>query len=78
MEKITRFLLPFEIVPFGEKGAAFYGKIKSALEKKGTPIGPNDLLIAATALANQATLVTANLDEFSRVEGLCLEDWTAQ
>jgi tRNA(fMet)-specific endonuclease VapC len=43
--------------------------------RRGTPIGPNDLVIAATALAHQVTLVTHNAAEFSRVPGLQLEDW---
>jgi len=45
------------------------------LEREGTPIGPNDLVIAATALAHTATLVTHNTREFGRVSGLQLEDW---
>ena len=47
------------------------------LKRKGTPIGPHDVLIAAQARRHDATLVTANTREFSRVPGLRLEDWTA-
>ena len=74
-EKISAFLLPFEIVPFDEPAADCYGRIKAVLEKNGTPIGPNDLIIAAAALANDAVLVTNNPAEFGRVNGLRLENW---
>nr|MDU9045533.1 hypothetical protein [Candidatus Electrothrix aestuarii] len=47
------------------------------MEKAGTPIGPNDLLIAAIALSNDLTLATANIREFTRVENLVCEDWEA-
>jgi tRNA(fMet)-specific endonuclease VapC len=53
-----------------------YADIRHALEKAGTPINPNDLIIAATARAAGVTLVTANVSEFSRVPGLKWEDWT--
>lgn len=52
-----------------------YARLRSDLERHGTPIGANDMLIAATALYWNATLVTHNTDEFSRVSGLQLEDW---
>lgn len=52
-----------------------YGRLRSALEREGTPIGPNDLLIAAHALAHDLTLVTDNTTEFSRVDGLRVENW---
>ena len=55
--------------------AQAYGPIRAALEKAGTPIGANDLLIAATAVAHGLTLVTHNTREFSRVVGLAIEDW---
>ena len=74
--KISSFLLPFEIIPFDDASANCYGKIKASLEKTGMLIGPNDLIIAATALANNAILVTNNTNEFCRVDGLRLEDWT--
>jgi len=45
------------------------------MEKSGTPIGPNDLLIAAIAMANDVTLVTHNVKEFSRIKEMSLEDW---
>ena len=54
----------------------FYGKIRSDLERKGLPIGANDYFIAAITRANNGVLVTNNTREFSRIEGLALEDWT--
>lgn len=52
-----------------------YGILRAELKRRGRPIGPNDLLIAAHALALDATLVTANVGEFSRVRGLKIENW---
>ena len=52
--------------------------LKRALDDAGTPIGPNDLLIAGHALANHCVLVSDNVREFSRVEGLALENWVAR
>lgn len=66
-----------EIVPLGEPVDREYAALRATLTKRGTPIGPNDLLIAAHALALDAVLVTANRDGFSRVDGLALEDWLA-
>jgi len=63
------------IVPFGLEAACCYGQLRSDLERKGTPIGSNDTLIAAETLALGATLVTDNMREFSRVPGLLLENW---
>lgn len=55
--------------------AAHYGRIRVELERRGTPIGPNDLLIAAHCFASAITLVTGNDREFRRVEGLRVENW---
>lgn len=73
---LAKFLLPLEILPFGEDAAQAYGKIRSVLEKAGRAIGAMDLLIAAHALSLSATLVTHNRREFQRVPGLKVEDWT--
>jgi len=54
-----------------------YGDIRAGLESRGQPIGWNDLLIAATVLAHNGVLVAHNIKEFSRIEGLVLEDWTS-
>jgi tRNA(fMet)-specific endonuclease VapC len=65
----------FPVVPFEPPADAAYAEIRAALEHKGTPIGPMDLLIAAHALALNLTLVTANHREFSRIAGLRVENW---
>lgn len=65
----------FTSLPFDDIAAERFGDIRSYLADLGTPIGPYDLQIAAIALANNLILVTHNVDEFSRVEGLQLEDW---
>lgn len=72
---LRRFLAPFRSVAFDERCADHYGRIRAELEAQGTVIGPNDLLIAATAQAHDALLVTANTREFSRVTGLRFENW---
>ncbi|MEX0738217.1 MAG: type II toxin-antitoxin system VapC family toxin [Pseudohongiella sp.] len=63
------------VLPFGRPEAALTASIRATLDKKGTPIGPHDLLIAGTALANNATLITRNTKEFSRVPKLQLQNW---
>lgn len=73
---LARFLSPLEVEAFDSLAAMVYGRVRSSLERKGTPIGPLDMLIAAHALRLEATLVTNNLREFERVAGLRLEDWT--
>ena len=64
-----------EILPFGPLEARTTAQVRADLERRGQPIGPLDTLIAGTALAHGATLVTHNLREFGRVAGLSLEDW---
>jgi len=63
------------VLPLGSDEAKAAAGIRAHLETLGTPIGPMDTLIAGTALAQQATLVTHNTAEFSRVDGLQLADW---
>jgi tRNA(fMet)-specific endonuclease VapC len=72
---LQRFFEPFISLPLDDACCDAYGRIRTDLERAGTPIGPNDLLIAATAVANDRTLVTANTSEFSRVAGLTIENW---
>jgi tRNA(fMet)-specific endonuclease VapC len=67
-----------EVSAFDEEDAKTAGELRATLEGAGTPIGPYDLLIAAQALRTGATLVTANLAEFTRVPGLQWQDWTAK
>ena len=68
-------LSEIQIVPFDDLAAQIYGEIKADLQKKGTPIGPMDTLIAAHAKAQNLTLVTNNTKEFARIEDLELENW---
>jgi tRNA(fMet)-specific endonuclease VapC len=75
IERLNRFVSQFESFPFDDDAAESYGRIRSDLEKLGTPIGPNDLLIASIALANGVILVTNNTKEFGRIQSLTLEDW---
>ena len=70
-----RLLRGFQVVPFDEAAAGHYGPIRAALEQRGELIGPYDLMIAAQARAGNAVLVTDNVDEFQRVEGLIVENW---
>ena len=74
---LTLFLANIDVIPFGDDAAVEYGRIRADLRRKGTPIGANDLMIAAHAKSLGMTLVTNNTKEFSRVEGLMLEDWAS-
>jgi tRNA(fMet)-specific endonuclease VapC len=67
-----------EVSAFDEEDAKTAGDLRATLEGAGTPIGPYDLLIAAQALRTGATLVTANVAEFTRVPDLQWQDWTAK
>ena len=73
--KLYKLLATVDILPFDDAAACEYGKIRAGLERKGTPIGPLDTLIAAHAKALGITLVTNNIREFQRVEGLKTENW---
>jgi tRNA(fMet)-specific endonuclease VapC len=75
LRTIERFRAPFLSLPFDDAAAEHYGAIRAELSRGGTPIGPNDLMIAAIARANDLTLVTHNVSEFGRVTGLRIEDW---
>lgn len=74
---LARFFQPFVTLAFDDVCAEHYGVVRVQLEREGRPIGPNDLMIAATALAHGLVLVTNNTGEFSRVAGLAIEDWQA-
>jgi tRNA(fMet)-specific endonuclease VapC len=75
LSQVRTFCTQFASLSFDDGCAEQYGHIRSHLESIGTPIGPNDLMIASIALANGLTLVTNNTVEFQRVPGLSLEDW---
>jgi tRNA(fMet)-specific endonuclease VapC len=70
-----QFLALFASLPFDDASAEHYGQIRADLAAKGTPIGGNDLLIAAIAIANDLILITHNSGEFSRITGLQIDDW---
>lgn len=75
LTKVREFCRGLQSLPFENAAAEEYGRIRAELAQAGTPIGPNDLMIAAIALANQLTLVTNNVAEFSRVRRLQIEKW---
>ena len=66
----------FKKLPFDEAACKIYGQIRLELKSKGQMIGANDLLIAAIAISSDATLITNNTQEFSRIASLTIEDWT--
>lgn len=72
---LTDFFEIFVVLNFSHDAARLYGEIRAELEKKGTSIGPLDLLIAAHARSLGATLITANIGEFKRVKGLKVLAW---
>jgi tRNA(fMet)-specific endonuclease VapC len=74
-QALEMFLAPLIILPFDEAALWAYGELRAELERKGTPIGALDTMIAAHALSQQSTLVTNNTREFARVPGLPLENW---
>jgi tRNA(fMet)-specific endonuclease VapC len=74
LAKVHEFKAPYVCLTFDDAAAEAYGDSRAHLAAAGTPIGPNDLLIAAIARSQQLTLVTHNLAEFSRVPGLSVEN----
>jgi tRNA(fMet)-specific endonuclease VapC len=74
---VRGFLTYVEVLDFPEEGADHYADIRAALKRRGQLIGANDLFIAAHARSLGLTLVTNNTNEFSRVDGLALENWMA-
>lgn len=73
--QVEAILSAIEILAFDQPADQGYAEIREALESAGTPIGPNDLLIAAHAKAHALTVVTANKSEFLRVPGIKVENW---
>jgi tRNA(fMet)-specific endonuclease VapC len=72
---LERFTQGATVEPIDAAVAAIYGELRTELEERGTPIGQNDLWIAAHARAADCVLVTHNISEFARVRGLRVEDW---
>ncbi len=75
--QVDAFLDPLPLAVFDRAAARAYGRVRADLAGSGRLIGPNDLCIAAIALATASTVVTHNVGEFSRVAGLLIEDWEA-
>ena len=74
-QALEMFLAPLAILPFAEPAFWAYGDLQAYLERRGTPIGSLDTMIAAHALSQQATLVTNNTRKFAQVPGLRVENW---
>lgn len=74
-QALEMFLAPFTILPFDEAAVWVYGELRAELERRGTPIGSLDTMIAAHALSQQALLVTNNTREFAKVPRLQLDNW---
>lgn len=75
LAEVLEFAANLSVLPFDETAAIEYGQARAALQQAGQRIGSNDMLIAAHALGVDATLVTNNAKEFSRVKGLRVENW---
>ncbi len=75
LRKVEQILGEISVLPLDKPADAFYGGLRCALEVAGQPIGAHDLFIAAHAHSLKLTLVTANIREFSRVQGLNIENW---
>lgn len=74
---LNQFLSIVDILPFDDEASAEYGKIFATMRRQGTPIGVMDMLIAAHAKAKGLIIVTNNVREFERVEGLGLDNWVS-
>jgi tRNA(fMet)-specific endonuclease VapC len=75
LRQVEDFITRLEVLEYGGKAAAHYGEIRADLERKGTPIGVNDLHIAGHARSEGLTLVSNNLSKFERVDALRLVNW---
>ena len=74
--RLEEFLAPLEILTYDQTAARVYGDVRFQLEKRGQPIGPLDLLIAAHAISRNLVLITNNDKEFERIKKLRIENWT--
>jgi len=75
LEKVKKFLEPYEIVLFDNSCIDIYAKTRAGIEKDGKPVGPNDLIIASIVLANSGILITNNEKEFGNIKSLKIEKW---
>lgn len=75
LQRVEIFCRAFESLPFDDESARHYGIVRAQLRREGRPIGGNDLMIAAIAIATSHVLVTRDVGEFSRVAGLEVEPW---
>jgi tRNA(fMet)-specific endonuclease VapC len=75
LQEVERFLARLAVLQFDESAAAHAAEIRARLERRGSPIGPYDTLIAGHARSRGLIVITGNLEEFSRVDGLRSEDW---
>ena len=73
---LLKFISLFNVISFDDTDAIQYGRLKAKLKKEGKIIGPIDMLLAAQALSKDLIFITNNVDEFVRVEGLKIEDWS--
>ena len=78
IEKLHRFVDIVRVIPFDLECAKVFGTIKTKLRKIGKPTGETDALIAATAMANKALLITGNRRHFENIEGLKVESWPTE
>lgn len=74
--RMQLFCSAYTVLPFSERDAVVFGRLRAELAAQGTPIGPYDIMIAAQAVCRGLTVVTHNTGEFARVPGIELEDWT--
>lgn len=77
-DRVRLIMAQVDVEPFDARDMAAAARLRSSLKRRGLPIGPYDVLIAGQALARGWTVVTANLREFSRIDGLKVVDWTAK
>lgn len=77
-DTLLEFLTPFEIISFSQKDCENFGFLRVHLNKKGTPIGPYDLQIAAQCISRDLCIVTNNVKEFERVPGIKIENWIVE
>lgn len=75
LEKLEKFLAPFEVIPFDDQVSHVYARIRGETENLGRMVGPNDLLIAATVIFHEGILVTNNTKELAMIPSLRLENW---